>query len=106
MGTEAAIDPRPGGEFRLNVDGEHIASGQIQEVDPPRRVVLTWGWEGSIDVPPGSTRVEITLEPRGNETLLLLRHTELPNQAEVASHNAGWTRYLAQLASKAHTSRH
>lgn len=101
MGREATIDPRPGGVFRLDVDGEHFASGRYEEVDPPRRVVLTWGWEGSADVPPGSTRVEITLEPDGGATLLRLRHTDLPNEAERASHALGWRQYLSSLATKA-----
>ena len=101
MGTEATIDARPGGAFRLDVDGEHIASGTIEAVDPPHRVVLTWGWEGSEDVPPGSTTVEITLEARGRETLLRLRHTGLPNEAQRDVHAAGWSDYLAQLALKA-----
>jgi len=101
MGTEAKIDARPGGAFRLDVDGEHIASGKIEAVDPPHRVVLTWGCEGSEDVPPGSTTVEITLEARGRETLLRLRHTGLPNEAQRDVHRAGWSGYLAQLALKA-----
>lgn len=101
MGREARIDPRPGGDFRLDVDGEHIASGKLEVVDPPHRVVLTWGWEGSKDVPPGSTTVEITLEARGRETLLRLRHTDLPSEEERANHAAGWSQYLTQLALKA-----
>jgi uncharacterized protein YndB with AHSA1/START domain len=98
MGSKAEIDPRPGGLFRLDVDGEHIASGRLQEVDPPRRIVLTWGWEGSAGVPPGSTTVEITLQPDGQGTLLRLRHSDLPSQAERDSHAAGWTGYLGRLA--------
>lgn len=98
MGARAEIDPRPGGLFRLDVDGEHIASGRLQEVDPPRRIVLTWGWEGSADVPPGSTTVEITLQPDGQGTLLRLRHSDLPSQVERDTHAAGWTGYLSRLA--------
>ena len=100
MGAEATIDPRPGGVFRLDVDGTHIASGRIEEVDPPHRVVLTFGWEGNAGVPPGSTRVEITLEPEGSQTLLRLRHTGLPSEAERDSHGQGWAGYLASLASR------
>lgn len=100
MGKEAMIDPRPGGAFRLDVDGEHIASGRLTEVDPPRRLVLTFGWEGSADVPPGSTTVEITLEPDGRDTLLRLRHSGLPTETERSNHSAGWTSYLGNLADR------
>ena len=101
MGTEATIDPRPGGVFRLDVDGEHIAGGRYQEIDPPRRIVFTWGWEGSADVPPGSTTVEITLEADGPDTVLRLRHSDLPDEAQREVHAAGWRSYLAQLAQTA-----
>jgi uncharacterized protein YndB with AHSA1/START domain len=98
MGVGAQLDPKPGGQFRLDVDGEHFASGHYVEVDPPRRVVLTWGWEGSADVGPGSTTVEITLAPEGTGTLLRLRHTGLPSEEQRASHRDGWTRYAGNLA--------
>jgi uncharacterized protein YndB with AHSA1/START domain len=97
MGREAHIDPQPGGAFRLDVDGEHIASGRYEVVDPPRRVVFTWGWEGSANVPPGSTTVEITLTAEGRDTLLRLRHTDLPSEVERANHEQGWQGYLQQL---------
>ena len=100
MGIAATIDPRPGGIFRIDVDGMHIASGRIEVVDPPHRVVLSWGWEGSLDVPPGSTKVEITLEPEGSQTLLRLRHTGLPDEVQRASHAQGWAGYIASLAQR------
>jgi uncharacterized protein YndB with AHSA1/START domain len=97
MGREAQIDPRPGGAFRLDVDGEHIATGRYEVVDPPHRVVLTFGWEGNATVPPGSTTVEITLTAQGRETLLRLRHTGLPSEEERANHRRGWEQYLRQF---------
>ena len=55
MGTSAEVDPRPGGIYRVNVDGAHVARGEFVEVSSPERVVFTWGWEsdGSV-VPPGA----------------------------------------------------
>jgi uncharacterized protein YndB with AHSA1/START domain len=32
------------GIYRVDVEG-HVARGEYVEVDPPRRVVFTWGWE-------------------------------------------------------------
>jgi uncharacterized protein YndB with AHSA1/START domain len=100
MGIGAELNPTPGGEFRLNVDGEHFASGRYLEVEPPFRLVMTWGWEGSSDMGPGSTTVEITLVPDGAGTLLRLRHSDLPSPEQRADHLAGWTRYLETLAGK------
>ena len=98
MGIGAVLDPRPGGRYRIEVDGVHIVSGQYQELDPPRRLVMTWGWEGHPTVPPGSTTVEITLTPERGATLLRLRHLGLPDEGERANHNEGWNLYTAQLA--------
>ena len=98
MGVGAEMDPRPGGRYRIDVDGEHFAVGEYREVDPPRRLVMTWGWENQEAVPPGATTVEITLTPDGTGTLLRLRHTGLPNDEERRSHRSGWIMYTVKLA--------
>lgn len=98
MGVGAELDPRPGGRVRIDVDGEHIAVGQFVTVDAPHRVVMTWGWENSGAVPPGSTTVEITLTPEGSGTLLRLRHLGLPNEEDKQSHLAGWNLYTGKLS--------
>jgi uncharacterized protein YndB with AHSA1/START domain len=56
MGQVASLDPRPGGEYRLDVIPGHVAVGEFVEVDPPRRLVHTFGWEGDADVPPARPR--------------------------------------------------
>jgi len=98
MGVGAELDPRPGGRVRIDVDGEHFAMGEFREVDPPNRVVMTWGWEKNDAVPPGSTTVEITLTPDGDGTILRLRHLGLPDDDQKRSHQAGWKQYTAKLA--------
>ena len=98
MGVGAELDPRPGGRYRIDVDGVHIVSGEYQVVDPPRRLVMSWGWEGHPTVPPGSTTVEITLTPERDATILTLRHLGLPDEGERRLHTDGWTQYMGQLA--------
>ena len=98
MGVGAELDPRPGGRYRIDVDGEHVAVGEYRELDPPHRVLMTWGWEDQSAVPPGSTMVEITLTPEGLGTLLRLRHTGLPSDEERQSHRGGWELYTGKLA--------
>jgi uncharacterized protein YndB with AHSA1/START domain len=100
-GDRAELDPRPGGRYRVRMGPEAVASGEYVEVVPPERVVFTWGWEGSGDVPPGSTTVEITLRPDGDDTILRLRHSGLPSDADAALHREGWEMYLARLISVA-----
>jgi uncharacterized protein YndB with AHSA1/START domain len=98
MGVRAELDPHPGGRVRIDVDGEHVALGEFREVDPPHRVVMTWGWENHDSVPPDSTMVEITLTPQGDGTVLRLRQTGLPSEIERSSHQGGWELYTRKLA--------
>ena len=64
-----AFDPRPGGAYRIEIIPGHFASGAFVELERPRRLVYTWGWEPGEDgpnpVPPGSSTVEIELEAGG-----------------------------------------
>jgi uncharacterized protein YndB with AHSA1/START domain len=97
-GIEATLDPRPGGIYRVNVTGEDVARGEYVEVSPNERVVFTWGWEADgHPVPPGSSTVEITLEPDRGATIVRLRHSGLPGGPE-DRHGEGWDHYLARLA--------
>src|ERR1700694_3760351 len=81
MGTGAKLDPRPGGRFRIEVESGGAAVGEYREVDPPHRLVFSWGWEGDDAVPPGTTTVEITVTPARSGSLLRLRHLGLPSDA-------------------------
>jgi uncharacterized protein YndB with AHSA1/START domain len=99
MGQLADFDVRKGGRYRLQVIPGHVASGEFVEIDPPRRLVYTWGWEtgeGS-KVPPGSTTVIFELLPRGNATLLRFTHRDLPGPEAAASHAHGWDHYFERL---------
>lgn len=96
-GRAATLDPRPGGVYRVEINDEAIARGEYVELDPPRRVVVTWGWEGGQDVPPGSSTVEFDLEPDGDGTIVRLTHRDLPPDS-VEIHGQGWANYLPRLA--------
>jgi uncharacterized protein YndB with AHSA1/START domain len=97
MGSGVALDPRPGGIYRVDVNGRDVARGEFVEVVPPSRVVFTFGWEGGGPLPPGSTTVEISLEPDGEGTIVRLRHSGLPREAR-EQHAQGWEHYLGRLA--------
>jgi uncharacterized protein YndB with AHSA1/START domain len=102
MGRSTELDARPGGIYRVEVNDQAIARGEYVEVDPPRRVVFTFGWEGQVagegehGVPPGSSRVEISLDPDGDGTLVRLRHLDLPEGSREI-HGQGWDLYLGRL---------
>jgi uncharacterized protein YndB with AHSA1/START domain len=96
-GRLAELEPRPDGMFRVEFPStKDIAAGKYVEVVRDRRVVFTWGWEGNEAVPPGSSTVEIDLQPMGSGTRLRLVHRGLPQQA-IASHSEGWDYFLPRL---------
>jgi len=98
MGVRASFDPRPGGTYRVEVIPGAIASGVFVDVDPPRRLVITWGWEGGRgSVPAGSTTVIFELIPRGGGTVLRLVHRDLPTVEATATHSQGWSHYIGRL---------
>ena len=97
MGTEATLEPHPGGLYLLNVNGM-VARGEFTEVVPVHRLAYTFGWEARENVPPGSGLIEIDLIEEGDGTLLRMTHSGLPSAEECASHEKGWTHYLARLA--------
>jgi uncharacterized protein YndB with AHSA1/START domain len=97
MGTEADLDPRIGGAYRVLVQGMHPAVGEFIEIVPDTKVVFTFGWnEPDHPIPAGSTEVEITLIPEGDKTTVRLVHRGLPDDA-VRDHASGWGHYLDRL---------
>jgi uncharacterized protein YndB with AHSA1/START domain len=102
-GSKAELDPQPGGVYRVEISEQAIARGEYVEIEPPSRVVFTWGWEGQESgsgehaVSPGSSRVEVSLTPDGDGTLLRLRHFGLPEPA-LDVHGQGWDLFLGRLA--------
>lgn len=98
MGTEAELEPHPGGRYRVLAQGVHPGTGEFLEVVPNEKVVFTFGWdEPNHPIPAGSTEVEITLIPEGEKTRVRLVHRGLPDDA-VADHSEGWDFYLNRLA--------
>jgi len=98
MGVEAELDPQPGGVYRVHVSKDWVARGEFVAVEPFVRVSFTWGWENNaVGVTPGSSLVEVTLEPDGGATLVRLRHSRLPDEEACASHAQGWEHFLTRL---------
>ena len=107
QGSEAELDARPGGVFRVTMTGQSktVASGIFLEVEPHSRVVFTWGWEQLEWLPeemrfqPGMSTVEVTLTPDGDGTFLEMRHGGLPTSGACRFHSWGWGLSLDRLVS-------
>jgi len=44
MGTEAKLEPVPGGTYRVHMSDGFRAAGTFLQVDPPHRLAFTWGF--------------------------------------------------------------
>ena len=97
--TRAETDPRVDGTFRIvMVDDESstVHTGTYREIDRPRRLVFTWSSP--------STRfrdsiVTVTFQPSSNlSTTVEIHQVGLPDEEARASHHAGWSDALRELA--------
>ncbi len=52
IGQRVELDPTPGGVFSVDIDGNPIR-GEYLEVDPPRVVVVSWGYWAATCCRPG-----------------------------------------------------
>ncbi len=92
------VDLRVGGKYRIVMqapDGSrHSAVGEYREIDPPKKLVFTWSWEGG-DL--GETLVTVDFLDRGAATELILTHERFPNETERDKHQDGWNKVLDKL---------
>jgi uncharacterized protein (TIGR03086 family) len=93
--VSARVDLRAGGGFRWTVTPSNSAAGTFVEIEPGKRLVYTWKWEG--DDSPGTSTVTITLEPAEGGTTLRLVHEGLTPEQE-AGHHEGWDHFMTRLA--------
>jgi uncharacterized protein YndB with AHSA1/START domain len=95
IGDRARLDPKPGGVFALDM-GKSLARGTYLTVEPPYRVVFTWGIPDDDALPPGGSTVEVVLTPDGEDTMVVLTHSGLP-ATRLDDHRAGWAEQLGHL---------
>jgi uncharacterized protein YndB with AHSA1/START domain len=92
------IDPRVGGKFLIvERRGDQLAEhfGEYLEIDRPRR--LAFSFAAMRDA--GYTKVEVTIAPDGNGSLVTLVHEMDPEWADYeARTRQGWTMILEGLA--------
>ncbi len=92
----AVVDLRAGGSYRWAVTPGHVAGGTFREVEPGRRVVFGWGWDGSDDLPFDTSTVTVTVEPDQGGSRVTLVHEGLTDE-QAKAHAEGWDHYLERL---------
>ena len=94
--VSARVDLRAGGEYRWTVTPGHVAAGTFREVEPGKRLVFGWGWEGNPDLQPDASTVTVTVEPADGGSRVTLEHDGLTEE-QAAMHAEGWNHYLGRL---------
>lgn len=97
LGSGGTIEEHTGSAFRIDYDNGHVASGTVVEIDRPRRLVWSWGWEHDEAIAPGSTTVAFDLTEHDGSTMVRLTHSGLPAAHNVDEHTGGWTHFMGRL---------
>jgi len=82
----------PPGQRPPGFSGEHRMQSRITELDPPRKLAITWGINGG---------VTFELVPKGSEVLLTVIHRRVPDRETLLKVSAGWHMHLDILVARA-----
>jgi uncharacterized protein YndB with AHSA1/START domain len=90
----AEVDVRVGGRLRLvmrSPKGEEFGgSGEYLAIDPPKRLVFTWNWDGH-EGHEGAQLVEVEFrEQDDGKTTVVLTNRGLADEESKRSHEEGW----------------
>ena len=102
MGTTQECEWTVGASWRLKFsDGRLADSGEVMEIDPPRRLVLKWRNELYPELTAeGYTRMTNTLEPTEEAVKLTITHTMEKSDSEfIKKVSGGWPIILSSLKS-------
>ena len=100
-----ALDVRPGGRWRTTMrrpDGsQNTVSGIYRTLDPPRRLVFTWGWDDDAGLRGHETEITVTFEPVTGGTRMVLTQQTFVDTDSRDRHRHGWSSSFAKLEREA-----
>jgi uncharacterized protein YndB with AHSA1/START domain len=102
FGTSAESSWKKGSPWKLvGADGRVTDTGEILEIDPPRRMVIRWQneWKPELKAE-GPGRCTIALEPTGGAVKLTITHEiERPKSKLITAVSGGWPAVISNLKS-------
>jgi uncharacterized protein YndB with AHSA1/START domain len=102
FGVQVESDWKVGSSWKLLfADGRVADSGEVLEIDPPKRLVLKWQneWKPEMKAE-GATRCTMELEPAGEAMKLTITHAiEKADSQFIGSVSGGWPKILSNLKS-------
>jgi uncharacterized protein YndB with AHSA1/START domain len=100
-GTEAVVDLRPGGAYRISWLGDdgnrYTEAGEFIEVQPPGRLVYTMRFEDAFSEQ-FESRVTVVFSEADGATRLELTHEGYSSAEMRDAHEQGWPSFLDRLA--------
>jgi uncharacterized protein YndB with AHSA1/START domain len=97
-----SMDVRPGGRWHTTMrrpDGsEHVVSGIYRAIEPPKRLVFTWGWDDDAGMRGHETEVTVTFEPAPGGTRMRLVQQTFVDSDSRNRHEHGWGSSFVCLA--------
>jgi uncharacterized protein YndB with AHSA1/START domain len=89
-----ALDVRKGGTWRTTMrspEGKHhTVSGVYRIIDPPKRLVFTWGWDDEQGRRGHETEVTVTFHAAPGGTRLVLQQQAFESKESRDQHRHGW----------------
>jgi uncharacterized protein YndB with AHSA1/START domain len=108
FGVHQQTDWKAGSSWKLVfADGRVADSGEIVEIDPPRRLVLRWRNEFRPELKAeGYSRCVVEIEPAGEAVKLTITHSiDRQGSKLIEAVSGGWPRVLSNLKSLLETGR-
>lgn len=96
-GAGSTIDPSPGGAVLIRHPNGIEVVGAVVAIEPPQRIVFTYGFASGAPIPPGSSLVTITCESHPQGTRVHLVH-DFAEPGVRDAHNQGWRYQLSVFA--------
>lgn len=93
------MEARVGGRYEIKMrmsTGQILpVSGVFKTIEPPKRLVFTWGWENDAD---RQSLITLTFRAVGNKTEMTLKQEGLATVESRNSHEEGWGSTFTKLA--------
>ena len=102
FGVHVECDWKKGSPWKLVYpDGRLADTGEILEIDPPRRMVIRWQNEWNPELKAeGPSRCTIELEPMGGAVRLTITHEiDRPDSKLITAVSGGWPKVISNLKS-------
>jgi len=96
MGDFARLEASAGGLFSVDINGVLIR-GHFVRIERPHLIEIAWGEAGNAAMPPGATRLVVSLAPHADGTRVTLEHSGL-TPGEAIKHAVGWPHFIERLA--------